>query len=308
MVHAIGPRVSVVQLSLLRSLAGLVIVAILAWRGRGLGWWIVKTEQLPLQVLRGVVSFAYLWVMILSFGNLPFADATAISYTQAAYVAIFSIAILGERVGAMRWAAVAIGFIGALFVIRPAFLGWNAIYLVALFGTSLNGLSFVLNKHLQRAGGDSDVTTMFYVNAVPALLNLPVAATTPLPSIGVLPWLSGVAVFGPLGVYVGIAAVRHAKASALAPYTFLRLVIGVLAGIVVFRELPGLLGLVGAALILTSCVLSAIEKPFAATPWQRLKARSRQVVSTMPMLPRAEPAGGRGAFRGVPEAQASSGD
>ena len=308
MVHAIGPRISVVQLSLLRSLAGLVVVAILAWRSRGLGWWIIKTDQLPLQALRGLVSFAYLWVMILSFGNLPFADATAISYTQAAYVAIFSMAILGERVGTLRWAAVALGFLGALCVIRPAFVGWNVLYLVALFGTSLNGLSFVLNKHLQRAGGDSALTTMFYVNAVPALCNLPIAATVPLPTADVLPWLSGVAVFGPLGVYVGIVAVRHAKASALASYTFLRLVIGVMAGVVVFRELPGLLGLFGAALILVSCILSVVENPFPATLRQRLKAGVRQSVSRVPVLPRARPSGASGVLRALPDAQASPGD
>lgn len=307
-VHAIGPRVSIVHLSLLRSLAGLVVVAILAWHGRAFGWRIVKTDQLPLQLLRGLVAFAYLWVMILSFGNLPFADATAISYTQAAYIAVFSMVILGERVGALRWAAVAIGFLGALFVVRPAFLGWNVIYLVALFGTSLNALSFVLNKYLQRAGGDSDVTTMFYVNAVPALCNLPVAAMTPLPPADVLPWLSGIAVFGPLGVYVGIVAVRHANASALAPYTFLRLVIGVLAGAVVFHEVPGALGLLGAGLILGSCMLPVVENPFGATQRQRLWSGVRRIVFTVPLPPLARRLGGIGSIRGIPEAQASPGD
>ena len=277
MVHAIGPRASVVQLSLLRSLAGLAVVAILAWRSRGIGWWVIKTDQLLLQVLRGFIAFAYLWVMMFSFGKLPFADATAISYSQAAYIAGFSVLILGERVGFLRWTAVLIGFLGAVLIVRPGFLDVNVVYLVALFGTSLNGLSFVLNKHLQRLGGDSDITTMFFVNAVPFFCNLPIAATEPLPALDAWPWLSGVMFFGPLGVYLGIVAVRHAGASTLGPYTFLRLVIAVLAGAVVFREMPGALGLVGAALILVSCALSAVRGAEGAWLFPRLRARAADV-------------------------------
>jgi drug/metabolite transporter (DMT)-like permease len=258
MVHQIGPRASIMQLTLFRSLAGLAIVAILAHRIRGVGWWIVRTDQLPLQLVRGFVSLAYLWVMMFSFGGLPFADATAISYTQAAYIVGFSVLILHERVTVLRWSAVLIGCAGAALIVRPAFLGWNVVYLVALFGTSLNGLAFVLNKFLQRPGGDSELTTMFFVNAVPLACSLPVLVTSPLPPPEVWSWLSGVLLFGPVGMYLGILSLRHANASTLAPYTLLRLVIAVAAGVAIFQELPDFVGLLGAALIVTSCLCAAI--------------------------------------------------
>src|SRR5262245_36259193 len=87
MVHRIGLGVSVTQLVLLRSLAGVVLVALLA---KATGGSIFQTQRLRLQLLRGVLAAGYFWVMMYSFGRLPFADATAISYTQAAYIAIFS--------------------------------------------------------------------------------------------------------------------------------------------------------------------------------------------------------------------------
>ena len=253
MIHHIGPRGSAMQLALLRSGAGVTLVGIIAWNT---GWSVMKTSQLPLQLLRGFVSVLYLWVLIYSFAHMPFADATAIAYTQAAYIAVFSALILNERVTTLRWIATAIGTVGALLIVKPAFLDRNIVYLVALLGTSFNGLAFVLNKYLQRPGGDSELTTMFYVNAIAVVCNLPVLATSTLPERAVWPWLSGVLIFGPVGMYVGMVAVRHASASSLGPYTLLRLVIAIIGGIVLFREIPDLLSWLGVAAILSSCLLA----------------------------------------------------
>jgi drug/metabolite transporter (DMT)-like permease len=253
MIHQVGSRCSAMQLALLRSAAGVTLVGLLAWKTC---WSVMKTSQLPLQLLRGFVSVLYLWVLMYSFAHMPFADATAISYTQAAYIAGFSALILNERVTALRWLASGVGIGGALLIVKPAFLDRNLIYLVVLFGTSFNGLAFVLNKYLQRPGGDSELTTMFYVNIVGVLCNLPVLATSTLPGPEVWPWLSGVLIFGPVGMYLGMVAVRFASASSLGPYTLLRLVIAVIAGIVLFREIPDLLSCLGVAAILLSCLMS----------------------------------------------------
>jgi drug/metabolite transporter (DMT)-like permease len=257
MIHHIGIRSSPIQLALLRGAGGLILVGFLAWNA---GWSVTKTEQLPLQLLRGLVSVVYLWVLMYSFVHMPFADATAISYTQAAYIAVFSALILNERVTALRWIATAIGVVGALLIVKPAFPDRQIVYLVALLGTSFNGLAFVLNKYLQRPAGDSELTTMFYVNAVAVVCNLPVLTTTTLPKPEVWPWLSGVLLLGPIGMYLGMVAVRHASASSLGPYTLLRLVIASIGGIVLFREVPDLLSWLGIAAILLSCLLGSVPR------------------------------------------------
>src|SRR6516164_4243580 len=152
MIHHIGSRGSAMQLALLRGGAGVTLVGVIAWNT---GWSVIKTSQLPLQLLRGFVSVLYLWVLMYSFAHMPFADATAISYTQAAYIAAFSALILNERVTTLRWIATAIGIAGALLIVKPAFGDRNIFYLAVLLGTSLTGLAFVLNRYLQRPGGDS---------------------------------------------------------------------------------------------------------------------------------------------------------
>jgi drug/metabolite transporter (DMT)-like permease len=255
MIHHIGVRGSAMQLALLRGAGGVTLVGVLAWNA---GWSVMKTEQLPLQLVRGFVSVVYLWVLMYSFAHMPFADATAISYTQAAYIAVFSAVILNERVTTLRWIATGIGIIGALLIVKPALPDREIVYLVALLGTSFNGLAFVLNKYLQRPTGDSELTTMFYVNAVAVVCNLPVIVTTTLPDPKVWPWLSGVLIFGPIGMYLGMVAIRHASASSLGPYTLLRLVIASIGGIVFFREVPDLLSWLGIASILLSCLVALV--------------------------------------------------
>jgi drug/metabolite transporter (DMT)-like permease len=253
-------------LALLRGSGGVMLVGLLAWNS---GWSVIKTRQLPMQLLRAFVSVLYLWVLMYSFAQMPFADATAISYSVVAYITAFSALILRERVTTLQWLATAIGIVGALLIIKPAFLEKNIVYLAALLGTSFNGLAFVLNKYLQRPGGDSELTTMFYVNIIAVVCNLPAVFIFALPGSEVWPWLSGVLVFGPLGMYLGMLALRRASASSLGPYTVLRLVIAVIGGITLFREIPDFLSWLGVAAILTSCLMAFSPDGHARDPEQR---------------------------------------
>src|SRR5262249_60356953 len=112
-----------------------------------------------LVLLGGFVLVLFFGVLSHSFPRLPFADATAIGYTQAVYIAVFSALILNERVTPLQWTATAIGSIGVLFIVKPVFLDRNIVYLIALLGTSFNGLPFVLNKSLQPPSPHSQFTT-----------------------------------------------------------------------------------------------------------------------------------------------------
>jgi drug/metabolite transporter (DMT)-like permease len=172
-----------------------------------------------------------------------------------AYIAVFSLLILNEPVSKPRWAAAALGMAGALLIAKPAFADWDCAYLIVLLGTGLNGLSFVLNRFLQRRDGEA--TTMFYTSAVLVLGNLPGLLIAPLPAPEIFFWLPGLLLFGPLGTYVGIVAVRYASTAALGPYTLLRLLIGILGAILMFQEVPDLLSTAGAMLIVAGCLLSS---------------------------------------------------
>ena len=260
-IHQIGAGASVMQLALIRSAGGVLLAVGLAWNVTG---GVLRTPQLPLQLLRGGVTLLYLWVLIYSFAAMPFADATAISFTQTGYIAVFSRLILGETVDGARWGAAVIALLGALLIAKPAFAAWNSAYLVALAGTSLNGLAFVLNRYLQRQ--DSQATTMFYSNVVPLLGNFSFIFLIGLPDSPTLVWLPAIFLFGPLGMLAGIMAVRRANAATLGPYTLLQLVIAVLGSGLIFHELPNMYSVAGTLLIIMSCILSAAAPSITGGP------------------------------------------
>ena len=66
-----------------------------------------------------LISATFLFFWSLKF--LPIADALAIFFVQPLVVTALSPLVLGEHVGPRRWAAVAVGFIGTLIIIRPGF-------------------------------------------------------------------------------------------------------------------------------------------------------------------------------------------
>jgi len=265
-IHHLGSGVSLILLALIRAVAGLGLAFLLA---RGVGLTVLRTRQLPLQLLRGATGALYLWVMIYSFGHMPFADATAISYTQAAYIAVFSVLILGEPVTRLHWIGASVGFIGALLIAKPAFAGWHGAYLVALLGAGLNGLGFVLNRYLQEE--DTAATTMFYANLVPVIVNIPALMLTGMPSVSsVNLWIPAIFFLGPVGMYLGIVAVKHADTATLGPYTLLRLIVGVIGGVVILRELPDIFSTCGATFILAGCALSSSTTGRRGEPVKRL--------------------------------------
>jgi drug/metabolite transporter (DMT)-like permease len=257
--HHLGSAISVVHFGVIRGFAGVVTAIIFARR-----WDVYRTEEFPIHVLRGLAALTYGWVLVYSFSRLPFADATAISYTQSIYIALFSIFILGEPVSRYSWLSVFLGIGGALFIAKPTFVGLGIVYVVAFLGTGLNGLSFVLNRYSNRK--DKAETTMAYTNVVTLMGNIPLCFFTPPPAVATLPWLALFLFLGPLGMYAGVVALKYANASLLGPFTLVRLAIGVFAGAVIFSEFPDLLTTAGIALICLSCVL-AIDglKPRATT-------------------------------------------
>jgi drug/metabolite transporter (DMT)-like permease len=241
-VHRIGDAASFLQLSLVRSAGGLVLVALLA---RKTGWAIFRTKSLAFQFLRGTLTVASMWAIFYGFARAPLADATAIMYTRAIFLTLFAWSILGERLDRRRWAGVLVGILGGILIIRPAFQAWDISYLVVLSASILNAAAVVVTKILGRK--DSDLTVLAYVSAISLACSLPGLAL-PWP-LQLTPWLLAISVLGPLAFYVSQVAIRFAEVSVLAPFDYVRLVISAFVAFAVFSEVPNAGSIAGATII-----------------------------------------------------------
>jgi drug/metabolite transporter (DMT)-like permease len=270
-IHQLSGKLSVMQIALLRSIGGLALVACLI---PSAGWSALPTSQPRVQVLRAAISIGYLWIFAFSFTAIPFADATALSYTTAIYITLLALPILGEVVGWRRYAAAVVGMGGAMLIVKPGFTQVSWLYAGILLGTALNALALILTKYMQRQ--DHPVAVMLYVNGLSLIAFLPGIAH-PWPAV-FDPWFLGILVLGPIGVYCGILAVRRADAATLAPYGYVRLVLASIGAFLIFREPPDWLSISGAAIILAACLMGSWTKsPLGDTTRETVPADASRV-------------------------------
>jgi S-adenosylmethionine uptake transporter len=70
-----------------------------------------------LAILRGLCGFVSYTTYYLAVASLPLAEVVAIVFTAPLFVTVMSALVLREEVGARRWSAVVVGFIGVLIML-----------------------------------------------------------------------------------------------------------------------------------------------------------------------------------------------
>jgi drug/metabolite transporter (DMT)-like permease len=269
-VHKIGTNVSPLQLAFLRSVGSVVLVAALA---RHIGLAVFQTHHLGLQVTRGLLTVASIWAIFYGFAALPLADATAVSYTRGLFLTVLAAMVLREHVNASRWVATALGMLGGLIVIRPAFEAWRPDYLILLAGAGLNAGAMIATKVLERR--DSAITVMAYMTVISLAASSP-GAFSEWPGASAWPWMLAVMILGPAALYVGLLAIHAAPISVIAPLDYSRLIMAAVLGVAIFGEWPGIWDFLGAAIITIACVWAASSKPQTADSGWMAKRKARQ--------------------------------
>jgi drug/metabolite transporter (DMT)-like permease len=116
-VKVLGADYAIQQVIWVRYLGhfGLMLLIFLPFHGLGL----FRTKNLSAQVVRSLLLLGSTTCYFLALSYLPLTTAAAISFTSPFIVTALSVPFLGEKVGPRRWSAIAVGFIGALIIIRP---------------------------------------------------------------------------------------------------------------------------------------------------------------------------------------------
>ena len=79
----------------------------------------VRSARPWLQVLRSLLLVIEIGLVVWCFGRLPLADVHAVLALTPLAVTALAVPLLGEPVGPRRWAAVGVGFLGVLIILRP---------------------------------------------------------------------------------------------------------------------------------------------------------------------------------------------
>ncbi len=209
---------------------------------------LAATSRPGLQMARSLMLLAVTLLFNLGFRHLSLATVTAIGFATPLVVTALAVPLLKEKVGPRRWAAVMVGFLGVLVVVRPGGDSSDLSVLFPLAGAICNACYQLATRAL--SGRDRALTTIFWTGLGGCAAMSPVMAWTwqaPTPLEWGLLMLYGV--LGFFSHYMLILAYRHASASVLAPFSYVQLVLAILSGIVLFHNLPDAWTFLGTALI-----------------------------------------------------------
>jgi len=232
-VRYIGPSLDAIEIVFVRALVGLFMVIPIVLRS---GFVALKTEQLPLHALRTLFAFAAMVTLYYALAVTPLADSISLTFLIPLFTTFAAAFVLKERVDLPRWAATAVGFCGALIIVRPGVNDVNPYILLVVLSCVFYAGTWSTIKILTRK--DSAAITTFWMN----VLMVPLCAIplifvwkTPTPD-QILP-LAVMALSGWAAHFCQARAFEEADTSAVMPFDFSRLVFGALFAGLLFDEI-----------------------------------------------------------------------
>lgn len=236
-----------------------VILVWLAWR-RELHTGVRVASPIG-HVWRGVLGSSAMGLGFAGLGLLPLPEVTAIGYASPLLTVVFAAMFLGEQVRAFRMAAVAMGMVGVLIVLSPRLGGMGATTdrealgaIVVLMGALCSSLAQVFVRKLVATERTSAIVFWFSVTAsVLSLVTIPFGWVLPDPREATLLVLAGL--LGGVGQIFLTASYRYADAGVIAPFEYASMIFALGIGYFFFGEVPTLVMLGGAALVIAAGVL-----------------------------------------------------
>ncbi|MBM2292476.1 DMT family transporter [Sulfitobacter pseudonitzschiae] len=195
-----------------------------------------RSEQMALQIFRGLLLAAEICVMVLAFTILGLVESLAVFTCYPLLVAALSGPILGESVGWRRWAAIGVGFVGVLIILQPGIGVFNPAAVIPLISANMFALYALLTRYVARK--DTSATSFFWTG---------VAGAVAMTGVGIWfwepmaptdwAWMATLCVTGAFGHWLLIRVYEVAEASAVQPFAYMQLVFGSMLGVTVFGEI-----------------------------------------------------------------------
>jgi drug/metabolite transporter (DMT)-like permease len=214
---------------------------------------VAATKHPKLQAMRSILLMSTTGMFNAGIRTVPLATGTTIMFLSPILVTILSIPFLGERVGIRRWIGVAVGFVGALVVVRPweeGLSAYGAGVAFLLVAALLNANYQIITRGVRR---DDPLTSLLYTAAAGTVVTSAI-----VPWFWQWPTAYGWLLFALAGVCGGVGhlflirAFQAAPASVVSPFSYSSLVWAALFGFIIWGDFPDLWTWAGAALIIGS--------------------------------------------------------
>ncbi|MGR3492964.1 MAG: DMT family transporter [Shimia sp.] len=185
---------------------------------------------------------------------VPLALASAILQAAPLLVTLGAALFLGQAVGPRRWAAILVGLLGVLIILRPGLEGFDINALFAVAGVIGLAARDVATRAIPANVPSPYLATLAVALLIPSgLLLMAIQGTPPgALSIDTLRLFAGAFLTGLVAYAAIVSASRIGDVAAVTPFRYSRLIFALLIGMIIFGERPDALTLIGAARVIAS--------------------------------------------------------
>jgi drug/metabolite transporter (DMT)-like permease len=268
---AISAGVPPLEVIFLRNLFCVALLSpLLLTRGTDL----VRVSFPKLYGVRILLAFVSMTAWFLAIAMIPFTELTAVGFLAPLFATLFAVLYLGEIVRARRWTALAVGFIGAMIILRPGSMGFGWGQVLAVVAALTSGIIGPLLKQLSKHDDADKIVFCSNLGLVPLSL-IPALFVWQWPTAEAWPVLIAMGVCAVLGHISLMRGFASTDASLVSTFEFSRLPFAALVGWFAFGEHPDVWTIVGALTIFASAAyITRREAQVAAQRSGRIRSRT----------------------------------
>jgi len=241
-----------------RCLMGLIIITPFVARNN---FKALQTDNMRLQIFRALINIISMICWFSAIGMMHFEKATALGFTTPLFTTVLAVLILGEVIRFHRTAALLLGFVGILIIIRPGYMPFEfgtILMLIASFS-----FSFVLIFVKKLSATDSSLTIIFYhlLYMTPAFFILSLFYWENI-NLNQLIIFTLMGASGLLSHWCLAQAFKMSDTTFVMPLQFTKLIWASLIGLFIFAEQPDIWTWVGGIIIFISVVYITYREAF----------------------------------------------
>ncbi|WP_293795039.1 DMT family transporter [uncultured Bosea sp.] len=209
---------------------------------------VLRPRVLQRGLLEAFSALTFGW----SLGLMPLANLTAINMASPLLIVALAAVLRIEQVGWRRAAALTVGFVGVLFVVRPGAESFNAAAIVAVISAIL-----VAGRDLTTRTIGAEVPSTVVSLTTTVLVGL-VAVAYGFTETWLSIWriqtvyIAVAAVLVTIGTFFIISAFRRTDVGVISQYRYAIIVFATVLGYVVWGDVPDFFAFIGVALIVGS--------------------------------------------------------
>ncbi len=258
-----------------RSLMGLILITPFVARNN---FKALHTKNMRLQIFRASINIISMICWFSAIGMMHFEKATALGFTTPLFTTVLAVVVLGEVIRFHRTAALLLGFIGIIIIIRPGYVPFEfgtVLMLIASFS-----FSFVLIFVKKLSATDSSLTIIFYhllyMTPVFFILSLFYWENINLYQLIVFTLMGA---SGLLSHWCLAQAFKMSDTTFVMPLQFTKLIWASLIGLFIFAEQPDIWTWVGGVIIFISVVYITYREAFKKKGTQKPIQVDRAIIN-----------------------------